>query len=192
MEATMRSLRILLASVGLFAPLVGAAAPADAEPTQSPDVSVTVIPDAVTAGSHVLLRATCGRNDQAIVESEAFGTAFLQPSWGHQQAEKLVPAETPPGLFEVRLTCDPSGAFATNTMSVKRRAAARTTARPTIGPTMGPHTGGGYLATNGGGDTDGRANPAAWIAVGGACLIAAGVIAARSSRRVAARRRAVR
>jgi hypothetical protein len=192
MEATMRSLRILLATVGFFALLGGTAAHADAQPTESPDVSVTVVPDAVEAGSHVLLRATCSSKDEAIVESEAFGTARLRP-WGpFQQAEKLVPEETPPGLFEVRLTCDPSGEFATNTMSVKRRAAARTTARPTMGPTMGPHTGGGYLATHGGGDTDGRANPAAWITVGGAFVIAAGLIAARSSRRVAARRRAVR
>src|SRR5688572_31111213 len=76
--ARMRSIRMLLGTVGLFALLGGVSAWGQPSATTAGGVWIEVDPATVDAGSVVALRADCGDNSvPATVTSNAFGTVTV-------------------------------------------------------------------------------------------------------------------
>jgi hypothetical protein len=175
----MRSIRILLGTVGLFALLGGASACGQPTATTAGGVWIEVNPETVDAGSSVALRADCGDNSvPATVTSQAFGTVTVQPDLNLLTAEVQVPAQTKAGGYGVNLAC-PSGSTATTTLQVSAKATAQPS-KTTAAPSMGPHTGGGFLANRG---RSGLAGPAIWLIGGAGALAAAGALGAITVRR---------
>jgi hypothetical protein len=182
----MRSVRLLLGTVGLLALLGGASACGQPSATSAGGVWIEVTPATVDAGSSVALRADCGDNSvPATVTSNAFGTVTVQPDLNLLTAEVVVPAQTKEGGYDVNLAC-PSGSTATTTLQVASTATAApstATAAPstaTAQPSMGPHTGGGFLANRGRGLL---AGPEIWLIGGAGALAAAGALGAITVRR---------
>jgi hypothetical protein len=168
----MRSIRMLLGTVGLLAVLGGASAWGQPSAASVSGVWIEVTPGTVDAGSSVALRADCGDNSvPATVTSEAFGTVTVQPDLNLLTADVTVPAGTKEGGYDVNLACR-SGSTATTTLRVDGNATAE--------PTMGPHTGGGFLAKRGRG---GLAGPGIWLIGGVGALAAAGALGAITVRR---------
>jgi hypothetical protein len=155
----MRSIRVLVGTVGLFA-LLGGASACEQLRANAGAVWVEVTPETVDAGSFVALRADCGDNSvPATVTSNAFGTATVQPDLNLLTAKVEVPSQTKKGAYEVKLACR-SGSIATTS--------------------MGPHTGGGFLANRG---RSGLAGPEVWLIGGAGALAAAGALGAITVRR---------
>jgi hypothetical protein len=163
--------------------------PAHASAVRAAAVWVEVSPTTITAGFEVGLRADCADNsNSATVNSKAFGQVTLQPLNSLLQAEVRVPESTPPGGYDVTLTCR-TGATATTTLWVIHKNANAGTG------TIGPHTGGGFLA-----GTRARlphlrrlvTGPTAWLAGAMAALLAAGAVGAASVRRPSVPRPSVR
>ena len=181
----MRSMRVLLGTVGAFAILGGASGCGMAlASTAASGVWVQVNPSTISPGGTVKVTASCGDNsNSATVSSLAFGSMTLLPQASLLIGQALVPPGTAPGTFAVDVVCK-TGSNATTTLTVIGSNAVP--AAPTRG-TMGPHTGGGYLAT--GGHDSGSANPAAWIVGGVAAIGTAILISTRRRRPVPARRR---
>jgi hypothetical protein len=175
----MRSIRMLLGTVGLFALLGGASACGQPRTATAGGVWIEVTPDTVDAGLSVALRADCGDNSvPATVTSKAFGTVTVQPDLNLLTAEVEVPAGTKEGGYDVNLACR-SGSTATTTLRVSSKASAPPDPA-TAEPTMGPHTGGGFLANRGRG---GLAGPEIWLIGGAGALAAAGALGAITVRR---------
>ena len=169
----MRSIHILLGTVGVFALLGSASACERPRAAEAAGVWIEVSPVSVDAGSVVLLRADCGDNSvPATVTSEAFGTVTVQPFLSMLKAEVDVPARTKEGRYDVNLACR-SGSTATASLSVGSKG-------PTAEPSMGPHTGGGFLANRG---RSGLTSPEIWLIGGAGALVAAGAVSARTVRR---------
>jgi hypothetical protein len=174
----MLSVRTLLATAGAVA-LLGVGGCGMAAPNAS-GVWVEVSPGTVTAGSAVMVRASCGDNsNSATVSSPAFGQVTLLPEAGLLMANVTIPPHITPSTFEVKLTCR-TGSSATTTLTVLSPSPSASVA-PTMA-TVGPHTGGGFLAT--GGSDRGAIT---WIAGGAAVMAVAGTVAITTRRR---RRRA--
>jgi hypothetical protein len=172
--APMRSIRILLGTVGLFALLGSASACGQPRATNGSGVWIEVNPETVDAGSFVALRAACGDNSvPATVTSKAFGTVSVQPLGNLLTAEAEVPARTKQGGYDVNLACR-SGSTATASLRVVGSKG------PTAEPSMGPHTGGGFLANRG---RSGLTGPEIWLIGGAGALIAAGALGATTVRR---------
>lgn len=170
----MRFVRILLTAVTLLL----AAACADAS-ANSAGVWVRVSPTTITAGYQTQIQASCGESaNAATVSSPAFGSVTLQPVAGVLSAKVTVPANTPKGTYDVRLSC-PTGSQATTTLTILG-----TTLHGETPPVIpGPGTGGGFLANEAGGAEAGGGGdgaPGVWVGVGVACLVAAGAITLRS------------
>jgi hypothetical protein len=169
----MRSVRLLLTTVGFVALLGGAGACGQPRAASAGGVWVEVTPATVDAGSRVALRADCGDNSvAATVTSTAFGTVTVRPDLNLLTAEVRVPARTAGGGHDVNLAC-PSGSTATTSLRVLGSTA-------TPAPSMGPHTGGGFLANRGRG---GLAGPQIWLIGGAGLLAAAGALGAITVRR---------
>lgn len=177
----MRSIRILLGTVGVFALVGWATACGQPRAANGSDVWIEVTPETVDAGSFVALRAACGDNrdnrDPATVTSQAFGTVSVQPVGNLLTAETEVPAQTREGAYDVNLACR-NGSTATASLSVGSKAP--TTKGPTAEPSMGPHTGGGFLANRG---RSGLTGPGIWLIGGAGALVAAGALGATTVRR---------
>jgi len=168
----MRSIRIAVGTVGLFALLGGASACGQPNAANAGSVWIEVKPETVAAGSFVALRGDCGDNSvPATVTSKAFGTVTVQPDLNLLTANVEVPARTKEGRYEVILACR-SGSTATTTLWVGSNG--------TAAPSMGPHTGGGFLANRG---NHGLAGPEIWLIGGAGALAAAGVLGAMTVRR---------
>jgi hypothetical protein len=168
----MRSIRVLLGTVGLLALLGGASACGQPRAANAGGVWIEVTPATVDAGSVVALRADCGDNSvPATVTSNAFGTVTVRPDLNLLTGEVRVPARTKGGGYDVDLACR-SGSRATTTLSVGNKATAE--------PSMGPHTGGGFLANRG---RSGLAGPEIWLIGGAGALAAAGALGAITVRR---------
>jgi hypothetical protein len=169
----MRSIRILLATVGVFALLGWASACERPRAANAADAWIEVTPKTVDAGSFVALRADCGDNSApATVTSEAFGTVTVRPFVNMLTAEVDVPAQTKEGGYDVSLACR-SGSTATASLWVGSKG-------PTAEPSMGPHTGGGFLANRG---RSGLTGPEIWLIGGAGALVAAGALGAITVRR---------
>jgi hypothetical protein len=172
---------LLLAAVALL----GAVACADAKAATS--VRVTVSPGSISPGGQVQVQGSCGDNSNtATVTSSAFGSVTVTPSAGQIVTKVTVPASTPAGTFDVRLTCA-TGAQATTKLTVL----ATSSAAPSV---PGPDTGGGFLADRDGdargadGGADGADDryaglpPVGWLAIGAASLLAAAALLVRAQR----------
>lgn len=110
-----------------------------AAPAHADDVFVQVNPSTVQAGFLVGIRASCSDNSSpATVDSEAFGRVTVQPQDGALTAAALVPENTRPDTYRVRLNCPDGKSASTNLIVV---AAGR--------PTRGPATGFGGTAGEG-------------------------------------------
>jgi hypothetical protein len=169
----MRSIRILLGTVGLFALLGWASACEQPGAANAGGVWIEVTPETVDAGSFVALRADCGDNSvPATVTSKAFGTVTVQPFVNLLTAEVDIPARTKEGGYDVNLACR-SGSTASASLWVGSKG-------PTAEPSMGPHTGGGFLANRG---RSGLTGPAIWLIGGAGALVAAGALGAITVRR---------
>jgi hypothetical protein len=177
----MRSFRILLGTVGVFALLGWASACERPRGANAADVWIEVTPETVDAGSFVALNADCGDNSvPATVTSEAFGTVTVRPFVNMLTAEVDVPAGTKEGGYDVNLACR-SGSTATASLWVGSKGlAAEPSMGPTAEPSMGPHTGGGFLANRG---RSGLTGPEIWLIGGAGALVAAGALGAITVRR---------
>ena len=114
----MRSIRILLGTVGVFALLGSASACERPRAANAAGVWIEVTPETVDAGSFVALRADCGDNSvPATVTSEAFGTVTMRPFVNMLTAEVDIPARTKEGGYDVNLACR-SGSTATASLWV--------------------------------------------------------------------------
>ena len=168
----MRSIRILLGTVGLFALLGWASACGQPRAANAGGVWIEVTPVTVDAGSIVALRADCGDNSvPATVTSKAFGKVTVKPFLNLLTAEVEVPARTKEGGYDVNLACR-SGSTATATLWVGSKGTAE--------PSMGPHTGGGFLANRG---RSGLTGPEIWLIGGAGALAAVGALGAITVRR---------
>jgi hypothetical protein len=174
----MRSIRILLGTVGVFALLGSASACEQPRTPTASGVWIEVSPVTVDAGSFVALRAKCGDNTvPATVTSNAFGTVSVKPVGNMLTAEAEVPVQTKQGTYDVNLSCR-NGSTATTSLSVGSKGP---TVEPTTAePSMGPHTGGGFLAHRG---RSGLVGPVIWLIGGAGALVAAGALGATTVRR---------
>ncbi|GAB3803485.1 hypothetical protein [Micromonospora zhanjiangensis] len=119
-----------------------------------------VNPSTVQAGFLAGIRASCVDNSKpATVESTAFGRVTAQPQDGVLTAAALVPEDTKPGTYRVKLSCPDGKSAATNLVVV---AAGR--------PTRGPATGFGGTA--------GQGPPGGWLVTGGIAATVAGLLLA--------------
>jgi hypothetical protein len=185
----MRSIRILLGTVGVLALLAWASACERPRGANADDVWIEVTPETVDAGSFVALKADCGDNSvPATVTSEAFGTVTVQPFVNMLTAEVDVPPQTKEGGYDVNLACR-SGSTATASLWVASKGptaegsngpTAEGSKGPTAEPSMGPHTGGGFLANRG---RSGLTGPQIWLIGGAGALLAAGALGAITVRR---------
>jgi hypothetical protein len=168
----MRPIRVLLATAGASALMVGGCGVAQASAS---GVWVQVSPGTISPGGTVKITASCGdSSNSATVNSIVFGTLTLQPQSALLIGQVIVPTSSAAGTFAVDLTCK-TGSTATTTLTVLGSNVV-TTPPPA---TLGPHTGGGYLA--GGGQQS--HTPTIWI-VGGISAVAAAIgIATVSNRR---------
>ncbi|MGW4465776.1 hypothetical protein [Micromonospora sp. NPDC004704] len=137
--------RALLSTAGVIA-LAAPATPAAAAPTptpmQSSNAFVEVTPNTAQPGTRVNIRASCDQtnNNQATVESQAFGRVVVRPNNGFLTGAVTIPGNRAPGTFDVNLTC-PNGNTAHTTLTVVNMSK----------PTQGPATGGGGTAGGFGG-----------------------------------------
>ncbi len=177
----MRSIRILLGTVGLLALLGWASACEQPRAANADGVWIEVTPETVDAGSFVALRANCGDNSvPATVTSKAFGTVTVEPFVNILTAEVDIPAQTKEGGYDVNLACR-SGSTATASLLVGSKGpTAEPSKGPTAEPSMGPHTGGGFLANRG---RSGLTSPQIWLIGGAGALAAAGALGAITVRR---------
>ena len=177
----MRSIRILLGTVGLLALLGWASACEQPRAANADGVWIEVTPETVDAGSFVALRANCGDNSvPATVTSKAFGTVTVEPFVNILRAEVDIPAQTKEGGYDVNLACR-SGSTATASLWVGSKGpTAEPSKGPTAEPSMGPHTGGGFLANRG---RSGLTSPQIWLIGGAGALAAAGALGAITVRR---------
>jgi hypothetical protein len=168
---------VALAVAALF--VTGCAPP----PANAAGVWVRVSPTTVTAGYQTQVQASCGENaNAATVSSPAFGSVTLQPVGGLLGATVPVPANTPRGTYDVRLSC-PTGSHATTTLTVLNTVSGPGQPAPAM---RGPDTGGGFLANN---DAPLDRASMIWLAVGVGCLVAAAAAARRAKRTAAVRSR---
>lgn len=165
----MRFVRMLLAVAGLLA-----LAACSQSTMNAAGVWVQVSPSTVAAGGQTQISASCGENaNSATVSSPVFGSVTLQPVAGMLGTTVTVPADTMRGTYDVRLECA-TGSTAITTLTVL--GAGEGSANPTM---HGPNTGGGFLATGGGGIDKGQW---IWLGAGVACLIAAVALSVRAKR----------
>lgn len=137
-RAAVRVLAVLVPAWAALAALLLAAAPARAG-----DVFVQVNPSTVEAGFLVGIKASCPDNTMpATVESPAFGTVTVQPQKGELTAAAMVPPETRPGDYRVRLNCPDSRTAATMLSVVNPKRPTRGPATGFGGAAGGDHTGG--------------------------------------------------
>ncbi len=103
---------------------------------------VEVTPNTAQAGSRVNLRASCdnGNNQQATVNSDAFGRVIVRPNNGFLTGSVTIPGTRAPGNYAVNLTCQ-NGNTASTTLTVVNMSQG----------TQGPATGGGGTASGLGG-----------------------------------------
>ena len=172
----MRPLRVLLATAGVSALMVGGCGAAQANGS---GVWVQVNPGTVAPGGIVKITAICADNsNSASVNSIVFGTVTMQTTHTLLTAQVTVPPNAAAGTFAVDLTCR-SGSTATTTLIITGSNAVPTAAPSAAPATVGPHTGGGFLAGAGG---QSHAS-VAWIAGGLTAIAAAVGIGAVSGRR---------
>jgi hypothetical protein len=125
------TLLALPAGVLLAAALLPAAVLLGAAPASAADIFVQVDPSTVQAGYLVGIRASCRENNAAgTVESPAFGRITVYPQNGFLTAAAMVPANTRPDTYRVRLSC-PDGKSATTQLIVVAGG------RPSHGPATG-------------------------------------------------------
>lgn len=147
---------VAVVALGLVAVLL------TATPVRAENTFVEVTPNTAQAGSRVNLRASCdsGNNNQATVESEAFGRVVVRPDNGFLTGSVTIPGNKAPGSYGVNLRCA-NGSTATTSLTVVNMSK----------PTQGPATGAGGTAAGGNGGLM-LAGAAAVIAViGGLWLV---------------------
>ncbi|MEV0723903.1 hypothetical protein AB0I37_14110 [Micromonospora purpureochromogenes] len=98
---------------------------------------VEVTPNTAQAGTRVSIRASCdnANNQQATVQSDAFGRVVLRPDNGFLTGAVTIPGNKQPGDYSVDLRCA-NGNTASTTLTVLNMAQ----------PTKGPATGAGGTA----------------------------------------------
>ncbi|MEU5787426.1 hypothetical protein ABZ754_06820 [Micromonospora purpureochromogenes] len=98
---------------------------------------VEVTPNTAQAGTRVSIRASCdnANNQQATVQSDAFGRVVLRPDNGFLTGAVTIPGNKQPGDYPVDLRCA-NGNTASTTLTVLNMAQ----------PTKGPATGAGGTA----------------------------------------------
>lgn len=140
-------------AAALPGPFGGNAAPAWA----GPNTFVEVTPNTAQVGTRVNLRASCdnANNQQATVQSDAFGRVIVRPDNGFLTGSVTIPGNKAPGPYAVNLHC-PNNDRATTTLTVVNMSQG----------SQGP-------ATGGGGTAGGMAGPL--IVVGGLGIVALGV-----------------
>lgn len=139
--------RALVSTAGVIA-LATPAAPVAAAPTPNPtpmqsgNAFVEVTPNTAQPGTRVNIRASCdqGNNNQATVDSQAFGRVVVRPNNGFLTGAVTIPGNRAPGTFDVNLNC-PNGNTAHTMLTVVNMSK----------PTQGPATGGGGTAGGFGG-----------------------------------------
>jgi hypothetical protein len=144
-----------------------------AAPAQAVDVFVEVSPNTIDAGFQISIRAGCGETvESAVVTSEAFDRVTLVPDGAVLSADVVIPSDTRPRDYTVRLRC-PNGKTASTKLEVLSMDR----------PTLGPNTGGGGTARHG---AAGDGLGGAVMIIGGLATIGIGVglgIVARRRRR---------
>lgn len=135
-----------------------------AAPARADNAFVEVTPNTTQAGSRVNIRASCdnGNNNQATVESEAFGRVTVRPDNGFLTGSVTIPANKAPGSYGVNLRC-PNGGTATTNLTVVNMSK----------PTQGPATGAGGTAGGGTGQLMFIGSALVITVVGGLWLFAA-------------------
>ncbi|MEU5938596.1 hypothetical protein ABZ807_05310 [Micromonospora sp. NPDC047548] len=100
---------------------------------------VEVTPNTAQAGTRVNIRASCdnANNQQATVQSDAFGRVVLRPNNGFLTGAVTIPGNKQPGDFPVDLRCA-NGNTASTMLTVLNMAQ----------PSKGPATGGGGTAAD--------------------------------------------
>jgi hypothetical protein len=129
-----RAFSAVLAMFTLVAAFVlGTATPARA----GENTFVEVTPNTAQAGTRVNIRASCdtANNQQASVQSDAFGRVVVRPDNGFLTGAVTIPGGKEPGDYPVNLRC-PDGNTAQTTLTVLNMAQ----------PSKGPATGGGGTA----------------------------------------------
>ncbi|ASW57924.1 hypothetical protein CIK06_22445 [Plantactinospora sp. KBS50] len=106
------------------------------------NTTVEVTPNTAEPGTRVNIRADCGdaNNRQGTVQSDAFGRVTVRPDNGMLTGSATIPANKPPGDYQVTLTCA-NNTTASTTVTVVNMSK----------PSQGPATGGGGTAGGGAG-----------------------------------------
>ncbi|GAB3185451.1 hypothetical protein FHX75_13420 [Micromonospora palomenae] len=134
LSAYHRAFSVVLAMFALVAAFVlVTATPARA----GENTFVEVTPNTAQAGTRVSIRASCdnANNQQATVQSDAFGRVVLRPDNGFLTGAVTIPGNKQPGDYPVDLRCA-NGNTASTTLTVLNMAQ----------PTKGPATGAGGTA----------------------------------------------
>ncbi|MEV0806231.1 hypothetical protein [Micromonospora sp. NPDC050200] len=129
--------RAFSAVLAMFA-LVAAFVLATVSPARAGENTfVEVTPNTAQAGTRVNIRASCdnANNQQATVQSDAFGRVVLRPDNGFLTGAVTIPGNKQPGDFPVDLRCA-NGNTASTMLTVLNMAQ----------PSKGPATGGGGTA----------------------------------------------
>ncbi len=149
-------------AVALAVTAVSAAAPA-----YGASASISVSPSTVPAGGTVHISGSipvkkCPASDSATVTSDAalfppdgFGPSATRDSNGEFALDYTVPASTPPGTYTVGARCGGGNVGVGASL--------------TVAPSGGPATGAGGAAAS---------SSSVWTAIGGACLLLAGLVLA--------------
>ena len=144
------------------------AAMSAAAPAYGANASISVSPSTVPPGGTVHISGSipvkkCPASDSATVTSEAalfppdgFGPSAPRDANGQFALDYTVPLSTPPGTYTVGLRCGGGNVGVGASL--------------TVAPTGGPATGAGGSASS--------ASSSFWTAIGGACLVLAGLIVA--------------
>lgn len=105
----------VIAAALLTGALLGGATPVLA----GPNTFVEVTPNTAQAGTRVNIRASCenNNNQQATVQSDAFGRVVLRPDNGFLTGAVTIPGGKAPGTYGVNLSCQ-NGNTATTSLTV--------------------------------------------------------------------------
>lgn len=143
------------------------AAVAAVAPAYGADASISVSPSTVSPGGTVHISGSipvkkCPASDSATVTSEAalfppdgFGPSASRDSNGQFALDYTVPTSTAPGTYSVGIRCGGGNVGVSASL--------------TVAPAGGPATGAGGTAAS---------SSSVWTAIGGACLVLAGLVLA--------------
>lgn len=143
------------------------AAVAAVAPAYGADASISVSPSTVSPGGTVHISGSipvkkCPASDSATVTSEAalfppdgFGPSASRDSNGQFALDYTVPTSTAPGTYSVDIRCGGGNVGVSASL--------------TVAPAGGPATGAGGTAAS---------SSSVWTAIGGACLVLAGLVLA--------------